>query len=445
MDDNRKETEKINEQEIQELPKFDFMREKIKERPINKKKLLRRTVLTAAMAVIFGLVACLTVLVLEPVFSNWLYPEEPAEKIEFPPETQEILPEDMVLDDTGLEKEDETEMIPVPKETDPLETYQKAYQRLQDLTDEVSRCLVTVTGVTSDIDWFDNTYESRDQATGVIIGSNGREYLILTEAAEVSSVETIKITFHDDTQVQAQVKMTDPVTGLAVLAVENKRIGKSTLDKIDKADFGGSNYASLTGSPVIAMGSPAGVRDSVIYGVATSCGNVLHTVDSRYKLITTDIYGSENSTGVLVNLQGQIIGIINQSYNSAEMKNMIAALGISELKDTIERLSNGKEQAYLGIYGADVTEDAHQNLQVPHGAYVTEIAMDSPAMLAGVQSGDVIVSLNGRTVENYTEYIEALGNSSPDTTVNITLMRKTQDEYKTMSFQVTLGALEALR
>lgn len=436
MAENQKETEKA------EIPKYDFMKEQIKERPLNKKKLLRRTIITASMAVLFGLVACLTVLILEPVFSNWLYPEEIAENITFPPETEEMLPEDMVLDDEELEQENEKPEIVPKQEVDELDIYRKTYRRMQELAAEISRSLVTVTGVTSDKDWFDNTYESRGQTTGVIVASNNREYLVLTDAQPLETVETINVTFCDGSQVQAEIKMTDPITGLAVLRIDNKEISSGVLDGITTANLGSSNYAALTGSPVIALGSPTGVRGSVMYGVVTSSGNVLNTVDSKYRLITTDMYGSQNSTGVLVNLQGQIVGIINQDYNDAEMKNMIAAFGISELKDTIERLSNGIDQAYMGIHGTDVTTEANENLEVPFGAYVTEIEMDSPAMEAGIQSGDVIVRLDGKEVGNYNEYIAALSESVPDSTVNITIMRKNQEEYKSMNFQITLGRLE---
>jgi len=443
MDDNQKDQEK------EELPRFEFMREQIKERPLNKRKLLRRTVLTASMAVLFGLVACLTVLVLEPVFSNWLYPEEAAENIAFPPETQEMLPEDMALDDKELEEleqesQETQELPPVPEvqEKDALELYHDIYSRLQELTGQVSRSLVTVTGVKSDTDWFDNPYERKGDTTGVIVASNGREYLVLAEAEPLETVETIHVTFCDNTVLQAELKMKDPVTGLAILAVNQKEVENSVLHEISIAEFGGSNSVTLTGSPVIAMGSPTGVSGSIIYGIVTSSGNVLKTVDSRYKLVTTDIYGGKESSGVLVNLQGQIVGIINQDYNDPEMENMIAALGISELKSTIERLSNGKGQAYAGVYGTDVTPEANENLQVPFGAYVTEIEMDSPAMQAGIQSGDVIVSLNGKPIANYEEYITALGESLPGTTVNVTLMRKNQEEYKSMSFQIALGVSE---
>ncbi len=437
MDEHQKEPEK------KENPRFDFMKEQIKERPLNKKKLLRRTAMTVSMAVLFGLVACLTVLVLEPVFNNWLYPEEPAENITFPPDTEEILPEDMALDDAELEQEEPEESTTETEERiDELEIYRKTAGRLQALAQEVSCSLVTVTGVTSDKDWFDNMYESKGQTTGVIVTNNGREYLVLAAAAPVKTVQTIRVTFCDNSQAQAQIKMVDPVTGLAVLAIDNKEIGSGTLDLITAASLGSSNYASLTGSPVIALGSPAGVSGSVMYGVATSSGNILNTVDSRYKLITTDMYGSPDSTGVLVNLQGQVIGVIDQRYNEAGMENMISALGISELKATIERLSNGKSQAYMGIYGTDVTQEANESMQVPYGAYVTEIEMDSPAMQAGIQSGDVIISLNGRTVDSYEDYIMALSDSIPGSTVNVTLMRMNQDEYQSISFLAPLGELE---
>ena len=82
-----------------------FLIEKIKQRPVNKKKLLRRTLITAAMAVVFGLIACLTFLILEPVFSNWLYPEEDPRVILFPEDQEEMSPEEMLANNMQAEKE----------------------------------------------------------------------------------------------------------------------------------------------------------------------------------------------------------------------------------------------------------------------------------------------------------------------------------------------------
>ena len=103
MDELKRSGEEAHGNEVQKADS-DFITERIKQRPVNKVKLLRRTLITAAMAVIFSLVACLTFLILEPVFSNWLYPEEEPAPIEFPAETEEMLPEDMIADDSQMEE-----------------------------------------------------------------------------------------------------------------------------------------------------------------------------------------------------------------------------------------------------------------------------------------------------------------------------------------------------
>ena len=87
----------------------EFMIEKIKQRPINRKKLLRRTILTASMAVIFGLIACFTFLVLEPVINNWLYPEEEPQVVVFPEDQREMSPEEMLAENLPTESPAPTE------------------------------------------------------------------------------------------------------------------------------------------------------------------------------------------------------------------------------------------------------------------------------------------------------------------------------------------------
>ena len=91
----------MEETNNQQKEEYEIIRERIKTRPINRKKLFRRTVITAAMAVIFGVLACITFLVLEPIFSNLLTPEEEPspEVVEIPLDKEEVLPQDMILED----------------------------------------------------------------------------------------------------------------------------------------------------------------------------------------------------------------------------------------------------------------------------------------------------------------------------------------------------------
>lgn len=431
----------------------EFMREKIKQKPVNKKKLLRRTVITAVMAVVFGLVACLTFLILEPVISNRLYPEEEPKEIEFPEETEteEMKPEDMLVNEEDAEEAleaVETELVDEQIEEQleeilsqvefHLEDYQLLYDEMRTLAQDASRAVVTVAGVTSDVDWFNNIYENVASASGVIVANNGKALLILVSAANLSDADSIEVTFCDQTQAEAELVQRDKNTGLAILSVPLLSIEEETLDAIDIAELGSSNMSNLLGTPVIALGSPLGTSGSISYGMVTSTGMMIDLPDAVYKRITTDIYGSHNATGVLINLKGLVIGIIDNVNNGNDMTNLLTAYGVTELKTTIEQMSNNKERAYLGVYGADVPKEAIEDTQIdtPAGTYIREIEIDSPAMAAGIQSGDVVTRVGDTDITAYNELLGILHSSKPGDVLTVTLMRQGHE----MSVDVTLGS-----
>lgn len=425
---------------------IDFIKEKVKERPVNKRKLLKRTIITASMAVIFGLIACFTFLVLEPVFSNWLYPEEDPAPVQLQEEAanEEMLPEDMVLE---TESEEEKESTPVTstvvqKIDMSVSDYQKLYSNLYKLVQDAAKSMVTVTGVVSDVDWFNNTFENKGQTAGLIVADNGKELMILTEKETVEQAEKVHVTFCDNTQVTAALKQADPTTGLAVISVNLADIGEDTKEIIKAAKLGSSNSGSgLLATPVIALGRPMGNVNSVAYGMITSMDTVLNLTDDNYRLLTTDIYGSTSGSGVIINLNGQVLGIISQRNNSSDAKNLVSALGISDLKNNIEKLSNGQAMAALGIYGTDVPEEIQESQGVPAGAYVTGIVMDSPAMVAGIQSGDVIVKMGTEEITSFQEFNKEMMSLVPDSQITITVMRQVQDEYQEMAVDVILDTL----
>ena len=422
-----------------------FIKEKVKERPINRRKLLKRTILTASMAVMFGLIACFTFLVLEPVFSNWLHPEEEPETIRLQEEAvnEEMLPEDMVV-----EPESEEEAVAPPPATVvervemSVSDYQKLYGSLYVVAQEASKCLVTVTGVTSEVDWLDTPYENRGQTTGLIVAENGKELLILTDKEVVEQAENTHVTFCDNTFAAAAMKQSDPVMGLAVISVNLDALEEQTRENISIAQLGNSNSkGGLLAMPVIALGRPLGMADSVAYGMITSTETILNMMDGNYRILTTDIYGSEKGSGILINLSGQVLGIIRQGGSGEDARNLITALGISDLKNNIVKLSNGQPMASLGIYGTDVPREIQESRGVPAGAYITGIEMDSPAMVAGIQSGDVIVKMGTEEITSFGDYNQAIMTLLPDTEVTLTVVRQVQDEYQEMTVDVTLSAL----
>ena len=172
--------------------------------------------------------------------------------------------------------------------------------------------------------------------------------------------------------------------------------------------------------------------------MVTSTGTVIDLPDAAYKKITTDIYGSRNATGILINLKGLVIGIIDNVNTSNDMGNLLTAYGITELKRTIEQMSNDKERAYLGVHGADVPREAIEDTQIntPPGAYIRSIEIDSPAMEAGIQGGDVVIRINETEIMTYNELLNIIQSSKPEDVLTFTLMRQGHE----MSVDVTLGS-----
>ncbi len=429
----------------------DFMYEKIKKRPVNKVKLLRRTLITAVMAVIFGLIACLTFLILEPVFSDWLYPEEEPLYVEFPEDPVEMLPEDMVVEDDEPDFTDiQQEVENVLEESGQIEAalsdwvldkenYAQLYAAMSEYKDDLKKSLVLVTGITSDTDVFNNTMYKSKEVTGAILADNGIELLILADRTPVLGVDSLTVTFFNGVQVPAFVKQYDSQTGLAIFAVLLEDIPEQTASRIEIAVLGTSNSGNMVGTPVVAMGSPMGVTDSVGYGIITAAEMSWSVVDATYNLLLTDIYGSKSANGILFNYENKVVGIITNGKNEAGMENMITAFGISELKKSITRMSNGRPEIYMGVIGMDMSDATRKETGIPLGAYVVDVIMDSPAMLAGIQKGDVLVQMNYIKITDMSGYTLALLQSSPGDTVTLVVKRLVQDEYKEIEVKVVLS------
>lgn len=438
----------------------DFITERIKIKPMNKRKLIRRTIITVTMAVIFGLVACVTFLILEPVISNWLYPkeEQKPEIVQFPEDWDEMLPEEMLAEKLPTESPEPT---PDP-ESEPAEeclledqireilagmpldlgNYKDLYAAMDRYVEELNRYLVTITAVTSNVNWFDSVQESRNQCPGLIISDNGLELLVLTDYAPVRSAERLVLTFHNGLVMEGHLKNQNRATNLAVLSVQMEDLPEGMSEELPRATLGYSGGSKLAGTPVVAVGSPMGSMNSIGYGMITSAGTTLSMTDRNYKLIQTDISGSQSAAGVLFDLQGQVVGIITNGKTGSDMRNMITAYGIAELRRIVEKMSNASPIAYMGVSGVDVPREANQQLGVPYGAYVENIDMDSPAMRAGIQKGDIITMMDDTTIVSFGSYSNTLMSMVPGQTVAVTVKRQVQEEYKEMSFSIELGEVK---
>lgn len=444
----------------------DFIKEKIKERPVDKRKLAKKIGMTALIAVIFGIVSAVTFSFvyarIRPDTSETLKTVDLSgsagkdeaglssnESIE-----AETVSENSVSDDsspssnaasasdnsTGSDSRPTSTIINnITNKVDiSPESYAKLYRELHNVATEAGRALVTVTATTTDTDWFENPYENGNSTTGLIIADNGRQLLILADSSVTEEAEKINVRFTDNSTAEGRILNTDNDTSLQIIGVDLADLSEETRAGISYASLGSSSYASTVGMPVIAIGAPIGITGSEEYGLITSMSQEKELSDFNVHLLTTDIYGSDKSSGVIVDYSGQVIGIITNAFGSGASQNMITTYSISDIKDTIENLANGKERTYMGIIGTSVTQDAVDSYGLPTGAYVLNVDPDSPAMAAGIQSGDVITQIGTEPVKDYKDYTTILSQLSPGVETVVTVQRFSRGDYTELTFEVGL-------
>ena len=422
--------------------KYEFIKEKRKEIPINKKKLATQTGYVCIMALLFGVIASFVIAFLQPKIEEMIYPkQEPVVSIPVDEPTETATTEsteNTETTETQTETEEPIDML-VWKPT--IEDYQMLQSQLYAVGQQANRFVVTVTGIQSETDWFNNDYENRDQGSGIIIANNSQELLILTEKKIIVSAQELYVTFIDGVTVPATMKQYDGNTGIAILSVALSEIEEETMKLVSIAVLGNS-LAVPQGTLAIAVGSPMGVNFSILTGNITSNTNTISTIDANYKIFTTDIVASESGSGALINTKGEVIGLVMQDYSRQGDENTLTAVSISDLKALIEKLSNGKEVAYLGLGISTVTSDIEKLYDIPRGVYIKEVKMDSPAMAAGLQSGDVIVEMDGVAITDEAAYEHKLLQLKPEDKVSIVIKRQGVNGYVSIRCDVEVSKLK---
>ena len=424
-----------HEQKELEKKNYSFIREIVKKKPLDKLGLLRKILSLAGAAVLAGVVASFVFVWMVPVAERMVNGD--SSRVSFPEDEEETSTSSQSVIDSSQPAQ-ETPM-PASQPEIGLEEYRQLYKDMLAVAEKPKRALVTVVGISSEMDYFNQNYENQKQISGLLAADNGQDLFILTEYRVVENVERIQVTFYDGSTVDAIYQRHDANTGLTILKVGLSELEDSTREGIELAPLG-SSYGVTQGEPVMAIGSPMGYSDSVAYGVITSVTNKISTLDTEYNLLTTDINGSGEGSGVLINLDGEIIGIIAQSY-STEDKDIITALAVSQIKDLIESLSNDEARPYIGIKGQDVTAQISHRTGIPKGVLVTAVQADSPAMLAGMKEYDVVVKIGEDEISSFRQYRDRLDQLTPGQTVILTAMRRGAEGYAEVEFEVTVGEI----
>lgn len=305
--------------------------------------------------------------------------------------------------------------------------------------------------------FFGQEYSSEavSSGSGIIVGENDSELLIVTNYHVVESADTLSVQFVDEEQVQAQIKGTDADKDLAVLAVQLSDIKEDTLDQISIASLGSSDDLTV-GEPVIAIGNALGYGQSVTTGVVSALNRPIavtsqegQTGDSQINtFIQTDAaINPGNSGGALLNTKGEVIGINSNKIGGSTVEGMGYAIPISDAKPIIEELMQKEtrlkvdeaNKGVLGITGVNVEAQYSEVYGIPMGVYVSSVTDNSGAAAEGLVRGDIITAINGETVETMEELKEEMNYYQAGDVVTLTIMQGSPTGYQSKDVQVTLG------
>mgnify|MGYP003289986649 CR=1 FL=1 len=336
-----------------------------------------------------------------------------------------------------------------------------------DVTHIAEKCMPSVVSITNKgvqeiRSWF-GTYqqETSGSGSGIIIGENNTELLIVTNYHVVADSTELSVYFSFDEEeeeqnvVSAKVKGYDSQKDLAVISVKLSDIPSETKGKISIATVGDSSQLKV-GEQVVAIGNALGYGQSVTTGIVSALNREVSVSGNNGEVITNKLIQTDaainpgNSGGALINMRGEVIGINSVKLASQEVEGMGYAIPITAVEEIIGDLMNKETRdkvptekaGYLGIECLSVTSEAAQMYDMPMGVYVKSVVEGSVAEKAGLKAGDVIIKLDGSSIASDQELIEALGYYEAGETVEI--VAKTRESgYQEQSFNVTLGSRAA--
>ena len=404
---------------------YSFIKETIKEQPTDRKRLAGKFLTAAVCGVIFGACAAGTMALIVP---------KALERFGTAPDQKAVV--------TLTPSVKAEQVTPTPEATEQEKTSAStAWQNdlsdgMSQIAEEPRRALVRISASGEDSDLLDDSFLEYGDEEGFVFLKNSEAFYILTVSDQMQEADKFTVTFSDGTVTDGILCKKDLRTGFFVIKVPFTSVDEETQEKIPAAPLVAADDMKQTES-VIAIGSPSGDYDSLMGGTITSVTGTLKVADEEYGMLTTDMVGSEEGGGILLNSSGEVAGII---WNQEEDRtNVIRAVETAQLRPLLESMANGEDICYIGIMGATISSYQSENLDVPRGVYVDAVDEDSPAMTAGIQNGDILHALDGQEVQSMEEYASVLQGLNKGTRTTVNVYRKNPfGEYEDVQLKVTI-------
>ncbi len=337
-------------------------------------------------------------------------------------------------------------------------TVSKTVTDVSEIVDNVMPSIVQVTNM-SVVEYYNFfgqaiQYPAKSAGSGVIIDQDDDYIYIATNNHVVAKSNSLTVTFNNDKAVPAEIQGTQASSDLAVVKVAVSDLDDETISSIKMATIGDSDSLKV-GSPAIVIGNALGYGQSTTQGIISALDREV-TIQNEddgttytNKLIQTDAaVNPGNSGGALLNMNGELVGIVSAKYSDEAVEGMGYAIPISQAEGIISQLmSKGKADegdgtakggAYLGIAGVDVDSATAAANGVPAGVYVSLVKEGSAAEKAGLRKGNIITAFEGNAVASFEQLSSLIAAKSPGDEVTITVA-SVQNDYEPQEITVTLG------
>jgi len=456
---------------------FVFIKEQIRPK---KRKIFNRFLfpffMMVLMAVVFGLVAAVTFCIAEPRIYKLLHKDltnsrssnvvhsanqpsfnnnqEPDNNDEEPDynagqdqgyvrqdDNNEYLPANTKEDNGQAEdgREDKSQQVMVETISADIDDFIAIYNDLKKLSYDTEKSILTVSSIIQGKDWFGNPIEKKICTTGIVMDNSDNQLKLLVSLDRVKDASSIKIEFNDSASVDAVLLDYETELNLAVISVNITDIPVKFYDDITVARLGES-YSLAVGTPIMALGNPNGYTSSIDIGIITSKGSTVSITDNELDLFHTNMIFNSESDGVIVNLKGEIIGIITRTLKDGTNKDISTVIGISKIKSYIEKMLSQTSRIYCGVIAENLPQTAKNEYNVVNGVYVYEVIKDSPAFNAGLMSGDIILNVEDRNIYNMNIFYGTISEYEPGTEVTFKIKRTSVSTDKILDLKVILDA-----
>lgn len=421
MDEQKRQQE---ESEMNETPEYSFLQEVIKDEVGGTGKRKKRILRKIGVGIFIGLVACFTF----SVFKPWVESRMSGD------------PDEVTIPrDTKQTAENEADRSGKDGNGQKKDNYSKSVKSLSDVAKKGKRSVVSLLVLTGATIGNKEFVSESQSVSGVLIADNGQELLILGPTMEVGETQQIQATFCDGKKYQVTEKKSDANLELTIYAVKESQLEEKTEKSIRLAALG-SSYEVKKGDTTVLLGMLFGQGDAVGYGVLRSSTEKAERADGTYHILGAELAGFTGGSGIMFNRQEEVIGIICDAAGEDAKEELMHAYAISDIKDVMQFLANGESVPYIGIHATDVSENIAEDRRIPRGIYVDKVEADSPAMRAGIQSGDVLTAIGGTDIENFEQYHELLMEEKEGTHLLIKGYRRgAKDQYVAVHFNATVG------